>query len=234
MKQEVVLLAVTKMRAGFCLAGIVPGSGRWVRPVKDFGILQSGDILYPDRSPLSVFDRVALTCSKPRPQLPHTEDWICDFVRARPERMASLVDEARSLFLRTHAETDVTPVVSRFERSLLLASVPDPDELIVSFTLDAATGKLDARLACSALSLTASVPVTDLRWRALGRKLLTEQQVPSLHQSITSFFTERGVNVEQVYLALGLSREFEGRLWPLVVGVHCIPDFTVPLDLRQP
>ena len=33
------------------------------------------------------------------------------------------------------------------------------------------------------------------------------------------------LNVEAVYLAVGLSREWQGEYWPLVVGVHVVPDY---------
>jgi len=70
-------------------------------------------------------------------------------VRARPERISALDGNARSLFLNTHARNRYDPLVSRFERSLLLARVPDPDELIASFTSRCRHRELDARLTCS-------------------------------------------------------------------------------------
>ena len=50
---EILILAVTRMRGGVCVAGMTreldPASGlRWVRPVKPHGLLLLGDIRYAD------------------------------------------------------------------------------------------------------------------------------------------------------------------------------------------
>ena len=49
-RTEVLVLAMTKMRAGICTAGVTrdadPVTGlRWVRPVREFGTLLPGDII---------------------------------------------------------------------------------------------------------------------------------------------------------------------------------------------
>jgi len=48
---ELLMLAVTRMRTGVCVAGMARttnpvGRLRWVRPVKDHGALLAGDIRY--------------------------------------------------------------------------------------------------------------------------------------------------------------------------------------------
>jgi hypothetical protein len=227
MKRTLVLLAVTKMRSGFCLAGVDPLTGEWIRPVKEFGGILAGDMTYPDRAPFAVCDRVELVLGRPRPQPPHMEDWTCDFVRERPRRLGVLRGAERAAFLMRAAESDAAPVVLRHERSLILVPAAD---LTASFSLDAATRKLDARIACPALGLNAPVPVTDLRWRALGRV----RYAPTCGRLFSWPELRSELGVERVYLALGLSREFEGRLWPLVVGVHCVPDYEAVADFRNP
>ena len=240
MKKTLVLLAVTKMRGAFCIAGVdthrarsAEGSAQkfaplWIRPVKAMGGLQSGDLQYPDRTPLAAFDRVELNLTQPRPHPPHTEDWICDFVRERPRRLSPLSEESRSAFLAASAEEDGSPVLARFERSLILLPAAD---FKATFTLDLATRKLDARLTCPPLGLLSPMPVTDLRWRAFGRALCAANPAPSpIHLS----HMERDFGVQRVYLALGLTREFEGRLWPIVIGVHCVPDISAIIDWKTP
>ena len=36
-----------------------------------------------------------------------------------------------------------------------------------------------------------------------------------------------------VYLAVGLSRSYQGQYWPIVAGVHLLPDYDVTVDARQ-
>jgi len=226
-KRTVTLLALTRMRSGFCLAGVEPETGDWIRPVKEFGSIQANDLFYPDRTPLAVFDQAEWSLGRPRPQPPHVEDWTCDFVRQRPARVARLTGIERAALLERAAELDVSPVLTRHARSLILTAV---DDFTATFDFDPVTRKLDPRLVCPALGLTTPLPVTDLRWRALGRARYTDTGRCSLPWS--RLRAELGA--ERVYLAFGLSREFDGRLWPLVIGVHCVPDFEAVVDFRNP
>ena len=57
MVETLVLLAVTRMLSGFCIAGI-DASGAWSRPSKRFGALLLGDVSYRDRSLMRPFERV--------------------------------------------------------------------------------------------------------------------------------------------------------------------------------
>jgi hypothetical protein len=67
------------------------------------------------------------------------------------------------------------------------------------------------------------VAVTDLAWRALGRAWLAGAERLRLGEAA---LRER---IGEVYLTIGRGRIFEGRRWPLVVGVHAagLPDITL-------
>jgi hypothetical protein len=39
------------------------------------------------------------------------------------------------------------------------------------------------------------------------------------------------LGTEALYLALGLSRNWQGEYWPLVVGVHVVPDYKAEMEL---
>jgi len=41
------------------------------------------------------------------------------------------------------------------------------------------------------------------------------------------------LGVERVFLAVGLSRNYQGQFWPIVVGVHTLPDYAATLDERR-
>jgi len=38
---------------------------------------------------------------------------------------------------------------------------------------------------------------------------------------------------EEIYLALGLSRSYQGKLWLLVIGVHVAPDYEAVIDYNN-
>jgi hypothetical protein len=38
------------------------------------------------------------------------------------------------------------------------------------------------------------------------------------------------LGAQEIYLALGLSRPYQGKLWLLVIGVHIEPDYQVEID----
>lgn len=221
-----VLLAVTKMLSGFCLAGI-DEEGRWARPVKRFGSLQLGDVSYRDRTLMRPFDRTRLFVERRRPDPPHVEDCICEFVRRRPELVDHLSPAERAGFLARRAEPEIASLVAA-KRSLALTRV---DDLAATFRLDGYSGKYEARLRLPGVDGERGLPVTDLRWRALGRALLKDR-AGSVTLTLADLRERSGVT--DAYVALGLARQFDGRHWPLVIGVHLVPDYEVTVDPRNP
>jgi hypothetical protein len=223
--EEIVLLAVTRMLSGFCIAGI-DSSGAWSRPIKRQTNLGPGDVTYRDRALMQPFDRVRIEVERRHPNPPHIEDRICDFVRHRPECIARLDTAQRAAFLNEHAELDLGPILTH-ERSL---GVTRADNISASFQLDAYSGKYDARIRLPGVSDARGFPCTDLRWRALGRRLLPRGGTLQLD---AEGLRER-LDAQQIYVTLGLARQFDGKYWPLVVGVHCVPDYEVVVDPKNP
>jgi hypothetical protein len=41
---------------------------------------------------------------------------------------------------------------------------------------------------------------------------------------------ESKLGVREVYLAVGLTRSFQGAFWPIVIGVHTVPDYEAIVD----
>lgn len=226
MRETLVLLAVTRMLSGFCIAGI-DERGAWSRPTKRFGSLLLGDISYRDGTLMQPFERVRFEVERRAAQPPHVEDRICDFLRHRPERQGRLPAAERAAFLADHAESDTGPVLTA-QRSLVLIRA---EEMTASFGLDGYTGKYETRLQVPAVSEERWLPCTDLGWRALGRTLLPQDGGTLLLRP-----KELAVRLgtEAIYLALGLARQFDGRFWPLVVGVHLVPDYDITVDPTKP
>ncbi|MCK4315973.1 MAG: hypothetical protein KAX24_09400, partial [Anaerolineae bacterium] len=112
-------------------------------------------------------------------------------------------------------------------RSLCLVQ---PEYVWVHFSLDGYSGKYEARMGFvladdvnhPRATSKRGVSVTDLKWHALGRAWLGEKGGHLMLDHDT--LCER-LGAEALYLAVGLSRNWQGEYWPLVVGVHVVPDY---------
>jgi hypothetical protein len=229
--QELLILAVTKMLGGVCTAGMTsepdPVTGlRWVRPVREFGHVLLGDITTPDQEVLCPFDVVRFDLIRPRPEAPHTEDWIADFVHQRPRIVRRLEGERRRGFLEKHRDTAPIQVLQTKQRSLCLIK---PTWVKGCFQPDLSSGDFDARLAFGldgraygASQAKGGLPVTDLKWRALGRAWLGPS---GDRRDFDTDDLEEEFGLGQTYLVVGLTRSFQGSFWTIIVGVHTEEDY---------
>jgi hypothetical protein len=234
--KEVLTLAVTKMLGGVCIAGMTaepdPVTGlHWVRPVRESGHVLLGDITTSDNTVLRPFDVVELHLLRPHAIPPHTEDWITDFVRYRPRIVRRLEGERRSGFLQKYTDTDPCQVLEGQQRSLCLIK---PEWVKGCYRLDSYSGHFDARLAFGLADRSyegsyakGGLSVTDLKWRALGLAWMPEEG------GWTEFEAgdlEARFGIQDIYLAVGLTRSYDGRCWPIIVGVHTVPDYQATVD----
>ena len=244
--REVLLLAMTRMRSGICVAGFTPEPDpvtglKWVRPVRDFDTVQPGDMSDADERLFQCGDVVALHLLEPCPDPPHVEDWLTDFVYYRPRLLRRLEGNKRAAFFSHYLDRAPQDVVIHCSRSLCLVQ---PRNVCAHFSLDTYSAKYQARMSFELAGTsqqgeptcepwrtdTRGIPVTDLKWRALGKSWL--------HGAGGQLTLENGslcdrLKVDTLYLTVGLSRAWKGRCWPLVVGVHTVPDYREPVDLSQ-
>jgi hypothetical protein len=238
--QQVLILAMTKMRSGICTAGFTtepaPVTGlRWVRPVRAFDTLLCGDMTDDDGRLVQCNDVVELNLISPRSDPPHVEDWLVDCVHCRPRCLRRLEGKKRAQFLAKYLDRAPQDVLVHHTRSLCQVH---PEQVWANLTLDSYSGKYQVRMGFKLKEnannrKTASkqgVTVTDLKWRALGRTWLTEEQ-PTLTLQHADVL-ER-LNADDLYLTVGLSRSWQGQYWPLVVGVHAVPDYEATIDLEM-
>ena len=68
---------------------------RWVRPVREFDTVLPGDMTDVSGRLIQCGDVVELDLVSPRPDPPHVEDWLTDFVRHRPRVLRRLDGERR-------------------------------------------------------------------------------------------------------------------------------------------
>jgi hypothetical protein len=175
---------------------------------------------------------IELNLLAPRSVPPHSEDWLTDFVQHPPRRLRRLEGKKRSGFFASHLDRAPRDVLIHHTRSLCLIQ---PEHVSASLSLDTYSGKYQARLSFAFNShgdpplstREDDVSVTDVKWRALGRNWLrqTEGHLTLEHEDLR----ER-LNADAIYLALGLSRSWQGKHWLLVVGVHVVPDYEVTVD----
>jgi Dual OB-containing domain len=225
---NILILAVTRMRGGVCIAGMTsaPDSHsvlRWVRPVKAKGSLLLGDIRYPDGVLMGLGDVVAWRLGAARPDPPHIEDVLVDPVRDRPHCMRRLDAARRAHFCAERLDRAPDEILVHEARSLCLVR---PAALEACWSYDSYNGHYEARMAFRAGGFATGergIPVTDLAWRALGRAWLCGAAQLRLDDAA---LRER---IGDVYLAVGRGRTFEGRHWPLVVGVHAagLPEIAI-------
>ena len=230
--QQVLILAMTKMLSGICTAGFTldadPVTGlRWVRPVRDFDTVLPGDMTDAGGRLVQCSDVVELNLIAPRPDPPHVEDWLTDFVRHRPRLLRRLEGEKRARFFAQYLDRAPEDVLIHHTRSLCQVQ---PEQVWASFSLDAYSGKYEARMGFvlvgdadrTRAASQRGISVTDLKWHALGRTWLGEKGGFLMldHDALC----ER-LGADAIYLAVGLSRSWQGEYWPLVLGVHVVPDY---------
>ncbi len=240
MKTTLAILAVTLMKTGVCIAGVrAEEPSLWVRPVREFGTVLLGDITYPGsgstpgaaRRVMRPFDLVEFQLDRHRPDPPHIEDYTCDFSRNRPRLVGVVPERSRAALLAASATTPAA-IWGEATRSLGSLAV---EQLTATFTADAYTGNYEARLGFPGMPADAStVACTDLKWRALGRRLLSHATPQSGDVTTLSLGTEQLHEAlggpRAWWLALGATRSYNGRPWPLIVGVHTLPDYEATVD----
>ncbi|HEY6328453.1 MAG TPA: hypothetical protein VI756_03880, partial [Blastocatellia bacterium] len=105
-----------------------------------------------------------------------------------------------------------------------------PDTFSFRFQMNIAGDDVAVRAGFRIRNKTFSdVGCTDLRMRALGRLLMAGSQ--DTIDLTEDDFKRR--DKETVYLAIGLSRLYMDKYWPIVVGVHSVPELDVEIDYAR-
>ena len=240
MKTTLAILAVTLMKTGVCIAGVrADAPQRWVRPVREFGRVLLGDITYPTAS------------AGPRGSRASCGPSISSSLRSNAHaRTAS----RRGLDLRLLRATDRvwSAPCPRIAAALLEAAACEPaalwdaatrslgalavDDLTATFQRDTYTGKYEARLGFAGLPADAATAAcTDLKWRALGRRLLADApRTLRCRRSRSAAATSRlAQHPSRSGWRSGRHAPTTDVAWPLVVGVHTLPDYEADIDYAR-
>jgi hypothetical protein len=236
--KELTILALTKMHGGVCTAGI-DGDGQWVRPVRphaeskpryetvtDYCLLPL-DFFHGGHSHLVNLGVTRFWFASHTPQPPHTEDWTMELAR-KPQLIRKLTDDEQERFLAASVEDGLPLLDGDGRRSLALIK---PDSFTFMFGMNRSGDDVSVRASFKVGDTEVSdVGCTDLRMRALGRKLLEKS---SGGKSLLSDEDFRRHDKQATYLTIGLSRPFQGKHWLILVGAHTIPELTVEIDFAK-
>ena len=235
----VLILAVAKALSGLSVAGMtahhekVTGL-RWVRLIRERASIQMADLATHEGRILRPFNVVDLKLLQHHPTPPLIEDWITDFESERPHILRRLEGERRWRFLQGHCDPNPRHVLDSQQRSLCLIKA---DSVTGSFRRRPDSAAIDARLRFETAGRTyrgsyvkGGLAVTDLQWLALGSRWLPEDG------GWTEFDEDMLLaryGIKEIYLVVGLSRSDQFRFEPVVIGVHTVPEYEIPVGTRK-
>ncbi len=215
------------MMGGICVAGVDPNN-RWVRPVpKSESSFQPSQLEQNGHVVVEPYAEVEFTVVRTLTNRPQSEDVLVSS-SAGPRLIRGLSDgevellcdelDESSLVSSTADSTD--PSGKKLEdalisqgRSIILTSVGE----VQGATTHYFSGQGKYRIHFSVDGAGFNLPCTDLRWRALARESGSTDAL-------------RALSAKRLYFVLGLTRLFNDRYWPMVIGVHPLPRLAAQVD----
>ncbi len=218
---RVIVLAATKMFNGICVAGVDENLA-WIRPVlKDGMNFPPESLQVSGRVVAEPYNEVEFHVQRRLANNPQTEDHEVDLSRGlrsvrtlNDNQLSHLLNQIDESHL-VGAHRDLERTLTARNRSLILARVDDVDEAYTKLTQQ---GRPQRRIGFHIGRCMFDLPCTELRWRRLTRG------------GRDDIGLQKPQEAQDVYLALGLTRLFNGHCWPMVVGVHPIPKLSVVVD----
>lgn len=222
--KDIFIIGVTRMRHGVCIGGIDVATGEWVRPVKPHGEMAVGDLVCTNGHTFEAGDLIHVAFDCPRPDPPHSEDWVWNPTLRPAEYVDRPDDDAQERLLARWYEHDPLAVLDGCERSMCLTRV---DGFEARFGVNGHSGSFEARLVVPGLTDARGFPCVDLRWRALGRELTRREGLPA---QFSDADLRRLLEYRYAYLALGKGRLFQEQHWPLIGAVRTVPNYVISID----
>ena len=209
------------MYGGFvCISGIHEQTGLFVRP----------EINYPERPGIKkefLFNndclivrplvRVELDFLRPIPKAGyHTEDWLINGA-VKPRLIAIPTDEEKRCILSSHADISLERALADQGRSLVIVQPRGVPE----FSIRVYDGKLRTHMTFrdQAGDLHNRLPITDANWLGVVRYLWIYYRKEIMDK------LRKALEGKEIYLRIGITREWRGQKWRQISGVFSIPDW---------
>ena len=233
---KLTVLAVTKREYGVCIAG-VDEKLNWVRPVKN-RILVLNDIKLNGNVYLSNSCVYNFSAKKVSSKGYQTENYLMEekepisyFKKlgdAERDKIFSKLSE--NSLIMSNPNQGVCNLLKEKNRSLILLGPVTIDSVEISKD-DTIHARFDFNIGQIKVKNQnlRSLPCTDLKFLSFAKDLLDEQNTAYLR--LNGDDLKDLLKVEKFFIAVGLTAEpYKGDYWPMVIGVHAIPDYTQEIN----
>lgn len=229
---NIIILAVTRKNNGICIAGI-NDKLEWIRPIKN-RILNVNDIKL-NKKYLSISNSYEFSFSKHVPSAPQTENYLIDETKPIIHVKTLAEDDRRALFqslqenslITSNSPSNISTILKSDKRSLIFLGPVTIDSVYMRFEN---SYMKSPRVTCTINSLpiknqkgNSDLSCTDLKFRAFAKDLLKKKKLNSL--TLTGTQLQELLGFKQVFVAIGLTGEFRDEYWPMIIGIHTIPDY---------
>jgi len=234
---ELAILAVTKRYGGVCIAGI-DKTLKWIRPTKEKE-LNLEDIHLSNGNYISIGKVYNFNFTKHSPVECQTENYIINedekilnfktLTESQRQKLFSRLSE--NSLVTSNPSLDIAQILKNRNRSLILLG-PVNIESVSILMNPRINSKLDS-IQIKGQNNVINLPCTDLKFRAFAKNLLKKRNENSLTLNGSEF--KDLIKYDQIFLAIGLTLKHKtgGGLednWPMIIGVHTIPDYEQEVD----
>lgn len=208
-------------------------NGISIRPTLPYGVRERHLFDEEHNFIIKPFARIKFNLIKNRPQPPHSEDHILDS-RVKPELIGNLNPRESEKFLNEHLYPSVDEIfgapiyqhryLKKGEGERSLGTVKADRLLYFDYGLKD-NGKYEYRITFNdANGAIYNLPITDCAFRNYCNNLndIKMDNTQSIRWKLL-----RNLNQKNVYLRVGLTREFRDVHWLQVSGIHTFPDYKV-------
>jgi hypothetical protein len=236
---DITILAVSKRLNGVCIAGVGKYNA-WIRPAKKEELmLEDIKIGSGYVSALNIYE---FHFSQRSPVQCQSENYLIDEQREIIYR-SGLEEKYKGRFFSSLCEnslvtaspqTNIADILKAKNRSLMLIGpirlqgayfhkeekMKAPE---LTFSLDGCQvhgigGKIN--LLC-----------TDLKFNMFAKSLLNQRNADSINLDEVELKALLGYN--RVYVVIGLTKLYHGINWPMVIGIHTLPDYRQVIDYKD-
>jgi hypothetical protein len=221
MKKTIFVTGVTRMYHGFvCVSGIDLQTGQFVRPEIEYPNERPGikkEFLYVNKIPIiKPLVKVELDFLKHVPQSQyHTEDWLIN-PEYKPRLIGIPNDTEKRQILQSHTDTSLSNELYDQERSLIIIRPQEVPWVILRLFEDSLRCRLKFK---DQSGDEFDLPVTDANWLAICIhywRLDKNNSIRNLRKLLHN---------KELFLRIGITREYQGQKWKQVSGVFTIPDY---------